>query len=473
MPAVAKIVSGGVKPSKRQEKSGVNLPLTFLRNLAVVVAMSVVGVLLLAVAMLLPAELIATHVDSSAGFFEEVCDHQELETGCSSGSDYFTDALMLLTAKNVTEESVLNRAMLDYRAEFSSDEAPRQSLVGQANGVEEASDRVIAYGRYWHGYLVYVKPLLCFFGYGAIRLLGLVLQLALLAAILWRLIKSGRPLMALGFGLGYITVSVFALGLCLQYWPAAFTLLIASLAVIRLCETGRATPPRLTLLFTVAGAAVNYFDLLTFPLITLGIPLLLYFALDQQAGVKRSLAVFVACASSWAFAYGLMWVMKWVLGTLLTGQDFFASAAAAAGQRSGTGDGAYGLKSVFIANLNLYTNNVFVQVAICFLLVAVAAACAWRYATDGEKLGALVQLAPFPLVMLLVPLWFKAFLQHSGVHAFMVNHDFWVFGFAATLAAALILEKVVCACKKKCAGLACSEEIRTRKLTGDLTRGEE
>ena len=298
------------------------------------------------------------------------------------------------------------------------------------------------YARYWHGYLIYVKPLLCLFSFGMIRKVGVVLQALLLVCILWRLVKVRRPLVALGFWLGYVTVSVKAIGYCLQYWPATFGMLFTSLAIVLMWERKAVSLSRLSLLFTITGAAINYFDFLTYPLVTLVVPLLLLFALEGSSDPRRALSVFVVCALSWALAYALMWILKWLLATVLTGQNVFADAAAQAKYRSLASDSGEDV-SYFQSlqrSLYRYANNTFNIAVAGFTVFSVV--CLYLDARmNCEKLRLMARLAvPVILAIALVLLWYLGMLEHCWLHSVIVNRHFWTLGFGFSLGSASLLE---------------------------------
>ncbi len=404
--------------------------------MVLVFILSLTGLLLLVLAFLLPQGSIENNVKRSATIFEESGSYPIAETRCESEMDYFTDALILLEAANQHSSSVLDRALMDYRISGS----PVPTLVEFANSNKEFDDA--SYARYWHGYLIYVKPLLCFFSYGTIRKIGVVLQSLLVGLILWRLIKNRRPLVALGFWLGYVTVSIKAIGYCLQYWPATFAMLIASLAIVVMWEKKTATIAHLSLLFAVTGAAVNYFDFLTFPLVSLTIPLLLLFALEGLSDSRRVLRTFILCALSWGFAYGFMWILKWLFATVLTGRNVFADAASQAKYRSMFTESGESVSYVvsLLSSFKRYINNSFVVSVGAFAAFSIVC-LGLNEKTREEKLRTFAKLAlPAAVALVFVLLWFLGMLEHSWHHVQIANHNFWTLGFGLSLLAASVIE---------------------------------
>ena len=66
------------------------------------------------------------------------------------------------------------------------------------------NENVENYGRYWHGHLLFLKPLFVFFTLAQIKYLNLFLQVVLLAVILWMMYKR----------LGVLHCLVFLTALC-------------------------------------------------------------------------------------------------------------------------------------------------------------------------------------------------------------------------------------------------------------------
>ena len=62
---------------------------------------------------------------------------------------------------------------------------PEQSL--KALGEEWNTDNMHLheYSRYWHGYLVYLKPLLAVFTWHQVVVIGIVLQVVMMAAVIF------------------------------------------------------------------------------------------------------------------------------------------------------------------------------------------------------------------------------------------------------------------------------------------------
>lgn len=95
---------------------------------------------------------------------------------------------------------------------------------------------------------------------------------------------------------------------CLQY---SFIVYITLIATILLSHFREKLDRRKNAIyfFFIIGVVTNYFDLLTYPLITFGIPaVLLLFSGKKKATILESLMTFAAIACAWIGGYALMWV---------------------------------------------------------------------------------------------------------------------------------------------------------------------
>ncbi len=80
-----------------------------------------------------------------------------------------------------------------------------------------------------------------------------------------------------------------ALGLCLQYAPV-FADRAAGVFAASRAETGVIPKRRSARFFALIGLFVNYFDLLTFPVVSLSFPLILLIALETKTTISFSAA---------------------------------------------------------------------------------------------------------------------------------------------------------------------------------------
>ena len=80
------------------------------------------------------------------------------------------------------------------------------------------------------------------------------------------------------------------------------------------------------LFFFVVGMMENFFDFLTYPIITLGIPLILLLWMrvrDEKTDLKDNLLFTIWSSISWGVGYALTWIAKWGITTVVLGVRYF------------------------------------------------------------------------------------------------------------------------------------------------------
>lgn len=231
----------------------------------------------------------------------------------------FTDCLMVQNAlEKVEGESLLSHAMNIYHHDLDNEETwlTEASLVRFLyEGVDDMYLR--EYSRYWHGYLVILKPLLMCMPWRYVEALIFVLQLAMLLAIVatacWR--------RKFGLGAGILCAVLFmkplrigislTMSVCSLITLAAMWILLLFFDRIEKRDRGEA-------FFLLIGITTAYMDFLTYPVVTLGLPLCVWVV--QRMGVDggrwKKVGYFLGNCVCWTVGYVGMWGMKWVVAEI-------------------------------------------------------------------------------------------------------------------------------------------------------------
>lgn len=189
------------------------------------------------------------------------------------------------------------------------------------------------YSRYWNGWVVFLRPMLVFCNINTIRVFQSGLFVVLLCTVCILLCKRLGYMFALLFVLALLPCRLDLVAISMQFSHVFWIFL---LAVAWLCLKRRSVSIT-TLSFFVVGSVTNYVDLLTVPLLTLMVPLVVAVALQYAYGVfhLRRIVVSTICwGVSWGMGYGLTWVMKWIISTLVTQQNVIADGLNNAARRS-------------------------------------------------------------------------------------------------------------------------------------------
>lgn len=309
--------------------------------------------------------------------------------------DNFTDALIISQAWNCSKDSLWESVMQPSWAKY--DHVMTETLSMQVEGKHLCNKK---YGRYWHGSTFLMRFMLLFWSYNNIRLLFFTLSSLLLLFTLWRMRDK------IGTWAAIVTLLAFALmyGYVMQFSIQFIPVLVLAIAGIYLTLDEKKDKP---MVFFVIGSITAYFDLLTTPLLTLGIPLIAWLLVhhDDKTTFGQSLLGMLKLALLWGVAFAMTWGSKWLLATLTTDANIWADAMHNVAIRSGDLND-YSRFDAISQNTNLLNLKFIMFVALAMLLL-MAFSChreGWRTAL----LLLLVAIVPY--------LWYFVVANHSYVH---------------------------------------------------------
>ncbi len=350
----------------------------------------------------------------------------------SSQLDNFTSVLILKTAAYTGEESLLEKAFGGFRVDMSAAEglSEWEAFCQYASGTESPTGGGMGYSRYWHGYTLPLRLMLCVLDVANLQMFLYFAQLALLCLVLFQMKSRGLGRLIPGFFLAYFLLMPFAASICLQYMPVSMLMLTACALLLKWDE---AIDSAVTLpaFFAALGLLTNYFDLLTFPLVSLGFPLILLLALRMDRGASGKSLFFLTalCGCAWALGYGGMWALKWVINGLVFGWNILYSVFAQIGLRASSNSGDISRFAVLMENLDviLAKKSYLLLIGICGLAtLAPAAKTFLRKRCVRLDLRALNLLLPAAAVCL----WYLVMANHSHDHTYFTYRNAAVMVFA-------------------------------------------
>lgn len=247
--------------------------------------------------------------------------------------DNYTDALMINTAYSIDNKTPFYSAFVARKNYIPGvTEKVEEDGVGELKSssnylwhdeVGDLYDTVnnqvkesFEYARYWHGYLVFLRPLLLIFNLQQIRILLTGIFICLSIKLLSLIAKKLNIEIAIIFLLGLFGVEYFYMGLSLQ---GCFVFLITMISSIFVLEKYKKIK-NIPLVFFIIGMLTNFLDFLTVPLLTWGVPVTLYFLLkhkNEDINLKEESIVFIKIGICWILGYALTWATKWILTDLI------------------------------------------------------------------------------------------------------------------------------------------------------------
>ncbi len=372
----------------------------------------------------------------------------------SSVNDAYAEAIMMNTALFPGEKAPWEDALLNPRLTRSKDvtftyrrdadgtpittqierpiDALRDLMEDKTDGMERDH-----YPRYWNGYLLWLKPLLFVSTFSTIRMLNMTVQ-ALLAFGFFALLRDRLgKLYGWAFLLSYLFLNPVTLAMSFQNADMFYLGVLFSMAMLYK-EKWIAEGKEIYLL-TAAGIATAYFDFLTYPLFSYGIPMTVALLLVHRKGLLQKsfdgAKRVIMGGIFWAIGYGGMYISKWALATLMTDVNVFADAISQLLYRMGNTQ----VEADKPAMVDLGTTIVLnfypllkTPALVAFLLFVMALLCLRirklkrkvPIKTHRSVALGLLLLAASPFA------WYTVLLNHSYIHYWFTFRELTVFAFA-------------------------------------------
>lgn len=368
-------------------------------------------ILLSIIGQLLPISVINKNVTKSkVSFSSKVSYSKDIANYISTQQDDFTDAILLTTAGYSGNESAVEKALANYRM-VSGD--PCESLKAYAPksfDVPDSEMQKISYARYWIGSVFFIKLLLLFFDYSGIQMLNQILQLGLLTALIILMTKKNLTKYIFPLITSLLWLMPGTIYLSLQYSAMYYVLLILMMLIV-ITDKYTVQESFYLTLFTCAGVVTNWLDFLTYPLATLGLPLVLLMLISAKHGKEIRCLDVIKIAVCWAAGYFGMWILKWCLATLVLQRNVFAEALNQAKFRT-----SQSLNDIHFSRIDVIIKNLRVMYKRPYFFLLIAA---FLYSLKNSlpiQEWQLRRILPFSFVAMMPIAWYLVLSNHSWIH---------------------------------------------------------
>lgn len=239
--------------------------------------------------------------------------------------DNYTDTIMLFESVSIDEKDPVRSVMSNkiYKSEeyFNLVGDLKNYLKGNIEGLEE-----FEYSRYWHGYLVILRPLLEFFNYKQIRVINYIGLIALLIALLISIwVNIGKKECVI-FLISQIAVSLPLIPYNLQFSWTFYIAYISSLLLIRREKRCTNKEYFIYMFFFIIGGLTSFIDLLVTPIITVGLPLTILLVMRTGEIIQKKFTRIIGVSVVWGIGFAFIWGAKWIIGSWITGTDIVSDA---------------------------------------------------------------------------------------------------------------------------------------------------
>ena len=423
-------------------------------------------IILLFFTSLIPQSSIKTNSEKSALYLNE---KEDLFNTVVQGErlttiDNYADTILLNIVYNLDEKQPLRSVFL---ASYYKEDWLNANEAYKITVTENKSPNT-PYTRYWHGMMILLKPLLMFLDIRGIRIFNAVVILALMSCLGVLLFKKNQKILLSSMIIGFISIGVFFVPLCLEYTSTFIIMLAACIFALLIEAKG---DDKLLPLFFIIGMLTCFFDFLTTETITLTMPLIMVLCVRYKAeeikalksnlkesnktkplrsnlsehnktkscintevvikkeGIqyfKNVLNFSIKAGILWCGAYMLMWLAKWGLSSIILKINAFEAALEQAEVRA-IGNVAGSLIDQYIGAIfrniallfPLNYGKTYGEVILLFLGIAFVTFCVlFLYRKNKDKLRQSWFLKLLMLIGIVPYIRYVTLSNHSYLHYF-------------------------------------------------------
>ena len=307
-----------------------------VKSVGLILGASIIGMLLLWAVYILPTDSMVENVIKSETFLKEQDDSEYiLSEEYWKATDRGTNIIILHEVIYPNTGNAFQDALLAPTANYSANWAADWADVLMKYAKEQCygEDDYVTYARYWHGYLVLLKPLFMFLQLEHIYMLNAIVLTALVACVLL-LIKRRLGMYWVAYLFTIAMMHPFNIVQSFQL-SSVFYALNITLLLLLIKEWKES---QIFYIFVMDGILIAFLDFLTYPYVALAIPMLTYYLLNKQSSLKDDIIIAVKNALAFVMGYVGMWGMKWVFATAFTYENVILNALDSVFHRIGITD---------------------------------------------------------------------------------------------------------------------------------------
>lgn len=403
----------------------------FIKMVGIVLGAAIIGTILLWGVYKLPVEPMAQNVAASESVLRAQNDSQLLVDGeYWKAYDLGTNIIMFFEVIQPSSGSTLQDALLAPNADYISRwwDNWTDVLMEYANNRVYSDADYITYARYWHGYLVFLKPLFLFFKLDAIYIINAIV-LTIISFINTYNIKKHLGNYWIAYVLGLLVMHPINIVQSIQLSTVFYAMQITILLLMSRADWIK---EQVMYIFALDGILVAFLDFLTYPLVAFAVPAIFAY-LSYKKEFRQDVFDFILRGFSFVVGYIGMWGMKWIVATLFTNENVILDAIKSVLLRTGVTESEHevdlmtiGVKEALSRNLMSFFN---VQnIIILFIAIIVFLVCFVKYRKSIQVNKA--DLAMCSIIAAFAFIWIIVLSNHCSLHPHLEWRTFSVLAFA-------------------------------------------
>lgn len=221
--------------------------------------------------------------------------------------DYYADTILLNVIYGISNDSMLASVITD----MYFDGEKTNANIDLMETVYQNKQPNTGYGRYWHGSMVWIRPLLCIMSVAGIYELYAVLIVTGLIGIAFWLLRYKKYKILISFLGAFVISGGIVTAFCFEYGNIVLLMFIMIPLFIQANQKG---PKYLYKISIICGVLTCFIDFLSAELLTITVPML-FICLWNINEIKelKDCMKYVKSLFLWGMSYIGMFLIKWIL----------------------------------------------------------------------------------------------------------------------------------------------------------------
>lgn len=408
-----------------------------LKMILMVVIASTIGVVLMTLVYYIPLDNIKKNVLASEEELYHLSDGDKYDTEeYSEMYDTKTNIIMLQEVVSPPLYSPFEDALLsptsNYAINFFGDWVSMLMDHAQKDSYEDGD--LATYPRYWHGYIIFLKPLFVFLNLKQIYMINTFIQILLVLVVLYLFIKKLKPYVP-AYLLTIGTLNPMIIAKSFQLSSIYYAMLLTILCIL-IFSDAKDKKKIFLYTFVLDGIFVAFFDFLTYPLVAFGVPVVVVMLLSNQS-LKNNIIDLIKNGFAFLWGYAGMWVSKWIWASIFTNENVIMDGILSVLHRIGSGEESVS-DSVFATEINpvvsivknaeSYFSDNTIGMIIAFIIFIGIIAFKKKIKINFKQ--SINTVIPIALVSLLSIAWFIVLNNHCTLHPHLEYREWAVMIFA-------------------------------------------
>ena len=312
----------------------------------------------------------------------------------------------------------------------------------QESAIVRAAD-MNGYGRYWHGYVMILRPIFYFIDYWDYLLINSFAQLFAMGCVGYAIFKvTGKKRYLLAFFSSCVFLTPAATAMSLQNSPVFYISMFGS-AFCLLKADWILEKNRRYYVFLILGILTCYFDFLTYPLLSFVFPFCwLLVAADAKMDLISRCRLLFGGGVSFILGWGGFFGVKWLVQTIICGPEIIEDGWYTVLAHLGGFPEEYRLLHQTYCKVDTLYNNFRHYLFPLFIIILFTWICIFLYKYLFGGLHVKKEQLIFAAVTLTSPAWYFIMNRHTSIH-----HLFTYRIYGASLLGFMLF---VCGCMGKC-----------------------